>query len=182
MSMKADQENFDQLRRLLALKKYEQPPAGYFSDFSQQVIMHIRAAGPEAEAAGAERLVWEAPWLQRFWATLEHNPILAGAFGVMVCALLISGVIYSENMARLPEVGAIDTGVEQLDAHPTTVAGGSTVTHPLLAQPASTDFPSTFGASPTETRGSLFDEFRSGQSPERAKPVMFNVPEGAIKP
>src|SRR5947209_2563290 len=97
--MNADQENFEQLRRLLALKKHEQPPPGYFKDFSQHVIMQIRAVGPEAEA-GIERFLWEIPALRRFWAALEHNPLLAGAFGVLVCALLVSGVVYSEKAAR----------------------------------------------------------------------------------
>jgi hypothetical protein len=173
--MNADQENFDQLRRLLTLKRHEQPPPGYFKDFSQEVIMQIRAGGPEQAAAG--RLVWDAPWLQRFWSALEHNPLMAGAFGVLVCGLLISGLIYSENMARLPEVGAI--GTDQ-PGNPTTVVDNSNAGQSLFTQAAPTDFPSTIAQPAMEPRGSLFEEFQNSRP--QAKPVLFNVPEGGIKP
>jgi len=181
MSMNADQENFEPLRRLLALKKHEQPPPGYFKDFSQQVIMQIRAAGPEAQVTGAERLIWQAPWLQRFWAALENNPVLAGGFGVIVCALLISGVIYSENTGRGPETAGIEQPTEQSGAQLGMFADGSAISHPLLVQPAAataSGFSSAIGAPVQETRGSLFDEFRNSQAQDRVKPVLFNLPEG----
>ena len=58
-----------------------------------QVIARIKAGERGEEGALLERLFWEAPWLQRIWAAFEAKPILAGAFGVAVCGLLISGVI-----------------------------------------------------------------------------------------
>ena len=42
MSMNAEPENFDQLCRLLKLKRHESPPPRYFNDFSSQVIARIR--------------------------------------------------------------------------------------------------------------------------------------------
>jgi len=93
MSMYPDSENFDQLRRLLAVKRHEQPPLGYFHNFSPQVIARIRA-GERAEPANAwARLFWDAPWLQRLWAAFETKPILAGAVGVACCALLLASVV-----------------------------------------------------------------------------------------
>lgn len=160
MSMNADQENFESLRRLLALKKHEQPPPGYFKDFSEHVIMQIRAAGPGEESLGLETI----PWLQRFWGALEHNPILAGAFGVLVCALLLSGVVFSEK-AGTPDVSLPDTEVA-------TVTDASSLNHPLLAQPVQTDFPSTRGMPTFESSSSLF----AVPSQPLAKPVMFSVP------
>ena len=97
MSMSQDTENFEQLRRLLALKRHEQPPPGYFNDFSSQVIARIKPGERGEEGAIFERLFWEAPWLQRIWAALEAKPILAGVFGVAVCGLLITGVVYSDR-------------------------------------------------------------------------------------
>ena len=99
--MNQDSQDFEQLRRLLALKRYEQPPPGYFNDFASQVIARIKA-GDRAEESVLERLFWEAPWLQRFWAAIEAKPVIAGAFGVAVCALLVGGVLYSENTIVQP--------------------------------------------------------------------------------
>jgi hypothetical protein len=58
--MSQDTENFQQLRRVLALKRYEQPPPGYFNDFSSQVIARIKLS--ERESALSLSVVWEAPW------------------------------------------------------------------------------------------------------------------------
>lgn len=87
MSMNADPEQFEQVRRLLALKRHEQPPPGYFNDFSARVAARIKAG----EEGGRDT------WFQRFWATLEAKPIFAGAFGASVCAVLISGILNSEE-------------------------------------------------------------------------------------
>ena len=95
MSMYPDSENVDQLRRLIALKRHEQPPPGYFHNFSRHVIARIRA-GERAQPSNAlVRLFWDAPWLQRLWAALEAKPVLAGAVGVACCALLLASVVLS---------------------------------------------------------------------------------------
>jgi hypothetical protein len=76
-------ENFDQLRKLLALKRYEQPPPGYFQSFSGKVLARIEAA----EAAGC------CSWWARLG--LDFKPALMCALGIVVCALLSLGVITS---------------------------------------------------------------------------------------
>jgi hypothetical protein len=81
-------DDFEQLRRLLALKRHEQPPPGYFHGFSRQIIVRIQA-GELGDAAEAS--LWSfsgGSFLQRIWATLDARPVLAGAFGVAVGALV----------------------------------------------------------------------------------------------
>ncbi len=85
------------MRRLLKLKRYEQPPPGYFHGFSGEVIVRIKLGERGEDSAVIERLLWEAPWLQRIWAAFEAKPVLAGAFGLAMCGMLIWGVIYSEK-------------------------------------------------------------------------------------
>ena len=87
-------ENFDQLRTVLALKRYEQPPPGYFRNFSSKVIARIEAT----EVAGS--LAW--------WRKLGLNlkPTLMLGLGVVVCGLLSVGVITSVfESADQPPVG-----------------------------------------------------------------------------
>jgi hypothetical protein len=93
--MSGENDDFQDLRRLLALKRYEQPPPGYFNNFSRNVIAGIRAA----EAASR---VPQAGWFQRFWSALETKPIAAGAFGAAVCAVLLGGFIYSGSTSDTP--------------------------------------------------------------------------------
>jgi len=100
MSMSPDQENFDSLRRLLALKRHEQPPPGYFQDFSGQVMARLRAGEQADRSSFWENLSWEAPWLQRLWGAFEAKPILAGALGMAVCGLLVSAIALSERVAN----------------------------------------------------------------------------------
>jgi hypothetical protein len=142
MSMSQDSQDFASLRRLLALKRHEQPPPGYFNDFSSQVIARIKA-GDRGEEKALGRLFWEAPWLQRLWAALETKPILAGAFGTAVCALLIGGIVYSEKT----EVQPLFTGIETTATEPMRIANAEASDQPILIRPASISFPG-HGATP----------------------------------
>lgn len=88
--MNPDPQEFEQLRRLLALKRHEQPPPGYFNRFSRDVIGRIKDGelGDSSKAGN---------WFQRLWAMLEAKPIFAGAFGASLCAALISGLLNAED-------------------------------------------------------------------------------------
>jgi hypothetical protein len=84
-------EEFEQLRKLLKVKRYEQPPPGFFNNFSTKVVNRI-----EAHNEGVGQAWAEAPWLRKFMMLLETNPLAAGLFGLSVCGLLVSGIAYSE--------------------------------------------------------------------------------------
>src|SRR6267378_1968372 len=93
-------DDFEQLRRLLALKRHEQPPPGYFHGFSRQVIVRIQA-GELGDAEEAS--LWSfsgGSFLQRIWATLDARPVLAGAFGVAVCGFFVVGALLSDATAN----------------------------------------------------------------------------------
>jgi hypothetical protein len=98
--MNPDSENFDSLQRLLALKRHEIPPPGYFDRFSRDVMARIKA-GENGGAVGSE-----ISWFQRLLSIFDLKPVFAGAFGTAVCAFLISGVISSE---QTPAIGSAAT-------------------------------------------------------------------------
>ena len=97
MSMKSDPENFDALLKLLALKRHEQPPPGYFERLSRGVMARLEAeeATKQSQWDGVSNM---ASWLRRVWSAFEVKPILAGVFGVVVCGLMLSGIIYSQRL------------------------------------------------------------------------------------
>jgi len=96
--MNPDSENFDSLRRLLALKRHELPPPGYYNRFSRDVMARIKAG------EGGDKM--ESAWFQRMLGMFELKPVFAGAFGMAVCTLLISGVVSSESV---PSVATTDS-------------------------------------------------------------------------
>lgn len=156
MSMSREQENFGALRRLLALKRYEQPPPRYFNDFSQQVVARIRA-GDMGDEAGVERWFWEVPWLQRLWVAFETKPLLAGCFGAAVCALLVGGVIYSETLP--PAVQGVPM-LNVTEHAPAPVATEMVSQTGFGASDQMAQISSTNGVIPDELQISLFDQFK----------------------
>jgi hypothetical protein len=88
--MNPESQNFDSLRQLLALKRHEVPPPGYFDRFSRDVMARIKS-GDTGEELGTDS------WLRRLLGMFDVKPVFAGAFGTAVCAFLISGVVSSEQ-------------------------------------------------------------------------------------
>jgi hypothetical protein len=167
MSMSENTEKFEQLQRLLKLKRYEQPPPRYFNDFSQQVIARIRAGERVGDVAVMERL-WEAPWLQRIWSVFEAKPMLAGVLGVAVCGFLITGVVYSDK-ADVQPVALIP--VSESAPSPAQAAEMMAANHPLLAHPSALEASSTSPVSAFQSEGLLFGDLRGA-----AKPATFSIP------
>jgi hypothetical protein len=142
--MNPESEDFDSLRRLLALKRYELPPPGYFNRFSRDVMARIKV-GEKGGTVGIE-----STWLQRLLSLLDVKPIFAGAFGTAVCAFVISGVI-SE---RAPAVGAMS---------PTSMSPSVAAAIPTdVSMPGTEVSPSPIEAQVVAAgtnSGSLFDQF-----------------------
>jgi hypothetical protein len=90
--MNPDPETFEELRRLLVLKRYEQPPPGYFDRFPREVIARIR----ESECAPNLTILQPpVPWLQQLWDALEAKVVFPTVFGAAVCSVLILGLMRS---------------------------------------------------------------------------------------
>ncbi len=87
--MDPETDNFDRLRKLLGLKRYEQPPPGFFRDFSAQVIARLE------RAQLAQSLPW---WQQLGWFQLK--PAYVCALGVAVFGLLLTGVMATGQLEQ----------------------------------------------------------------------------------
>jgi hypothetical protein len=94
--MNEDQQSFEELKRLLKLKRHEMPPPGYFDGFSDQIVSRIRAGETARNPALADKLEAEAPWLLNFLRLFDARPGMVGGFAASLCLLLIIGVIFAE--------------------------------------------------------------------------------------
>ena len=81
--MNSDQENFEALRKLLALKKYEQPPPRYFSELSSRIWTRM------------EREPQATSFFGRLFPNFGLSPALAYSFGLLACGTLVFGITYS---------------------------------------------------------------------------------------
>jgi len=114
--MSTGTEDFEELRKLLKVKRYEQPPPGYFNGFSVRVMTRLERDSRSTPGL-LDRLARTFPWLKTVLRLLEQNPIGAGIFGVGVCGLVISGAAFSQ--IDKPDEGALvlsnPTGSESVD-------------------------------------------------------------------
>jgi hypothetical protein len=150
-----ENENFKSLRRLLALKRHEVPPPGYFNNFSSRVIARIRA-GESKPSAGLVGL----PWLLKFMEALQAKPAFAGGFAAMLCLLLIAGIIYAGQTESTPPqfLSSEANAVAPLAAATPQTLLSQTADQPMLASSENSTNP-VFGLPATP---SLFDQIQPG--------------------
>jgi hypothetical protein len=127
--MSNNENDFEALRRLLALKRHEVPPPGYFEDFSSRVVGRIRAN----EAAA------EIPWMLRFFSKFEAKPGYPVAVASALCMLLLYGIV---SVEQNPELASSALPVAMSDT-----GSSFSSTQPLMAM-ANTNDLSLFGAQP----------------------------------
>jgi len=113
--MNEPDQNFEQLKRLLKLKRHEVPPPGYFNNFSGNVITRLRAGEARGRRTLGERLQREIPWLVNFFQVFETRPGLVGGFAVSLCLLLLLGVVFTENSGQAPKSMLAISGDAQPD-------------------------------------------------------------------
>jgi len=169
--MNHDPESFEDLRRLLALKRHEQPPPGYFNQFSREVLVRIRAGERAPDSAVLERLFGEPAWLRRVWSAFESKPVFAGGFGFALCAALVTGVFYSEtgesrNTALLPQAEPMPGAVQLAHWFPQTAGVGGEKLVPAVF---------TNGSLSSLGNQSLFEQFKNANEP-RGELINFQVP------
>jgi hypothetical protein len=101
--MNEGENDFEMLRRLLALKRHEVPPPGYFNGFSGEVIRRICAGEASAPASISEQLFAEAPWWMRLFQSFVFKPAFAGAFASMLFLLLVFGIVFADRPDSAPQ-------------------------------------------------------------------------------
>lgn len=152
-------ENFDNLQKLLKLKRHEQPPPGYFNNFSLKILYRIESEEDRNP---------DTAWIRKFFAILETNPIAAGLFGISVCSLLISGIAYSQYQPAPAGIAASSVNMDLADAG--VIGRGTDLSKVSHADSVA---PSVNPMFSTNVPGSLL----SGMQPVMALPVNYPVGE-----
>lgn len=123
--MEQDPDNLETLRRLLALKRHEVPPPGFFDSFPDRVRARLRA-GPEVPASS---------WWNRWRLAWPLRPALAGACTLAACGWMVWKVMLvptplpgGSNLAVKPAIPGAGTSAP---GQPFLVGGtGETLSFP----------------------------------------------------
>jgi hypothetical protein len=130
--MNQNENNFEDLKRLLKLKQHEVPPPGYFNHFSGEVISRIRAGEAGGSRTFMEQLQADAPWLMNFLRVFETRPGLIGGFATSLCLLLVLVVVFAE---RSEQASRTLVAISE----PSTATGNSAAAMPATSLVAASD-------------------------------------------
>lgn len=98
--MRTQNQEFIKLRKLLALKRNERPPPGYFDTLRENVIDRLEA----------EELVEYSSWWRWLIEKFDAKPILVCAYGFVVSGLLLAGFRLSQLFENEVAATPIFTG------------------------------------------------------------------------
>ncbi len=74
-------DEFESVKKLLALKRHEEPPPGYFDRLPGEVRARIAHAQANPE-----------PWWRRWREALDFSPVRATGYAATACALVLGGL------------------------------------------------------------------------------------------
>jgi len=158
--MNPSPEEFDPLRKLLSLKRHEQPPPGFFDHFSDKVIARIEAGG----------LLRRPSLWQRLFPELDAKPVLACAYGLVITGLLVVGFGISESLepeeSTAPTLGS--PWLAQTPATTPVLPTGAVAARPLTEQTSSIS-----SVNPVFTSGAPRFLFDPNQL--RVEPASYNL-------
>jgi hypothetical protein len=165
--MSESENNFEALRHLLALKRHETPPPGYFNDFSNQVLRRIRA-GEGAESTGLMgNLFSQAPWLEKLFQVFNTKPVFASGFAGAICLLLFFGIVYAGRPDLTPQAE-----LSAPAADTTSLAALS----PVSLSPSSESLGIVSSTNPVLSLQAVASTSAFGQQNPLAQPVGFTIP------
>jgi len=162
--MSENENNFESLRRLLAHKRQELPPPGYFNSFSGQIIGRIRAGEVREKSTEAGRYFSEAPWLLKVLQAFELKPAFAGAFASALSLLLVLGIVYAERPDSGPQP-ILQTADQSIGSF-ASMSSPAAISQPTMANDFTT---SNSAATSLQPVASLF-----GSQNVFAQPVSFS--------
>jgi hypothetical protein len=114
--MNSSPEDFQDLRRLLALKRHEKPPPGYFNYLPDKVQMRIERQDDLSEYS---------TWWQWLVQKLDAQPVLAGAYAFAISGLMLLGFKLSQDLQH--EAAAETGGLLGNTIDPTTLQPGPAI-------------------------------------------------------
>ena len=98
----SENNNFEEVKRLLKLKRHEVPPPGFFNHFSGDVLDRIRAGETADPQSLIERLQAQTPWLGSWLRVFETRPGVIGGFATSLCLLLLLGAVLADRPDSMP--------------------------------------------------------------------------------
>ena len=119
-------DEFESLKKFLALKRHEEPPPGYFDRLPGEVRARIAHAQASPE-----------PWWRRWLATWDLSPALATSYAVVTVTLVVGGIWMAKQPVAEGGPQIVTTPVPSVDANLTNTIIASNAAPPGLFNPPS---------------------------------------------
>ena len=119
-------DEFESLKKLLALKRHEEPPPGYFDRLPGEIRARIAHAQASPE-----------PWWRRWLATWDLSPALATSYTVVAVTLVVGGIWMAKQPVAEGGPQIVTTPVPSVDANLTNTIIASNAAPPGLFNPPS---------------------------------------------
>jgi hypothetical protein len=131
MNTEPPESEFAKLKTLLALKRHEQPPPGYFDRLPGQILARIER---DEDVRGR-------PWWERWFNAPLSSPALGWAYAGLALALVLGGGMLGRMVRANQQANAVKPGPVTVPASPALViadTNGTSSPPAFLVQPGST--------------------------------------------